>query len=281
MSRLAALVLVVVASSAGAVVIRDDVEDSKHRLAASAFPSLADLPVEGHGVLIAPQWVVTVAHAVAWQPHMKVLVVNGSPRAVEKLVFHPGYKKLPQEMIDAAMKSGDASAAMDFLASSDDIALVKLVSPIRDVAPAKIYQGPSLGKVVRIVGKGATGTGRAGHDPAGPNRTDLRHAFNVVSVSEGRWISYIFDKPPGALPLEGMAGNGDSGGPLLVGVGHHSQVAGLTSWKRVDGNPGTFRPGKYGQINFGVRLAHYADWIKATMASGSPTEKHRAAAAPG
>ncbi len=275
MSRLGVLLLLVLVSSAGAVVIRHDVSDFKYRVAASSFPSLVDLPVEGHGVLIAPQWVVTAAHAVAWQPQLKFVVVDGSPRAVNKLIFHPGYKQLPLEMIEAAMKSGNASAAMKFLASSDDIALVKLAAPVTDVASAKIYRGSSLGKVVRLIGKGATGTGALGHDPDGPNRTNLRHAFNLVTLSQGRWLAYVFDGPPNALALEGMAGNGDSGGPLLVAVDNEWHVAGLTSWKRVDGNPATFRPGKYGQINYGVRLGHYLGWIEATTASGSAAKRQR------
>lgn len=267
MSRLAVFLLLLAAGSAGAIVIRDDVEDSGYRVAASEFPALADMPTEGHGVLIATQWVVTAAHAVAWQPEMKVVVLDGSPRAVEKVVFHPGYKKLPSELVDAAMKSGDASAAMEFLASSDDVALVKLVSPVADVVPAAVFRASPVGKQIRIIGKGATGTGAMGHSPHGPNRTDLRHAFNVVDTSDGRWLSYVFRRPPDALPMEGAAGNGDSGGPLLIAVADGWQVAGLTSWKRVDGKPAEFHPGKYGQINFGVRLAHYLDWIEATMAS--------------
>jgi hypothetical protein len=210
--------------------------------------------------------VLTAAHAIAWQPNIEVIVLNGAPRAVEKIVFHPGYKKLPQDIIDSAMKSGDASAVVEFLASSDDVALVKLASPVTDVVPVKIYRGSALGKVVQIVGKGATGTGAMGHDPMGPNRTDLRHAFNTVSTSEGRWLSYVFDGPPTALPLEGIAGNGDSGGPLLVAVGDEWQVAGLTSFKRVDGNAMTVRPGKYGQINYGVRLGNYLEWIETVIA---------------
>lgn len=42
-------------------------------------------------------------------------------------------------------------------------------------------------------------------------------------------------------------------------------VPGLTSWKYVDGNPATFRPGLYGQTSYGVRLAHYVEWIEATI----------------
>lgn len=269
MSRLALFLLLAVTCNAGAIVIRDDVDDARYRVAASAFPALADLPTEGHGVLIAPQWVVTTAHAIDWQSRMKVIVVNGTLRAVERLVFHPGYRKLPQAMIDAAMQSGDASAAMAFVASSDDIALVKLASPVTDVAPAKIHDGALPGKTVQIVGKGATATGATGHEPNGPNRTDLRHAFNTVSSSKGRWLSYVFDSPPNALPLEGMAGNGDSGGPVLIAIGDQWHVAGLTSWKHVDGNPATFRPGRYGQISHALRLGHYLEWIKATMSTES------------
>lgn len=280
MSRFALLLLLPVAYNAGAVVIRHDVDDSQYRVAASAIPALADLPTEGHGVLIAPQWVVTAAHAVAWQADVKVVVLDGTPRAVDRLVFHPGYKKLPQEMMDAAMKSGDASAAMAFIASSDDIALVKLASPVTDVTPATIHDGDLLGKTVRIVGKGGTATGVTGHEPNGLNRTDLRHAFNTVSRSKGRWLSYVFDSPPDALPLEGMAGNGDSGGPVLVAVGDQWHVAGLTSWKQVDGNPITFRPGKYGQASHALRLGHYLEWIKATIAADGATTKS-AAEAPG
>ncbi len=281
MSRLAPFLLLAVACSAGAVVIRNDVSDSEYRVAASAFPALVDLPTEGHGVLIAPRWVLTAAHAVAWQPHLEVIVLNGAPRAVEKIVFHPGYKKLPQEIIDSAMKSGDATAAMEFLALSDDIALLKLASPVTDVAPVKIHRGSALGKVVQIVGKGATDTGAKGHHPHGPNRTDLRRAFNTVSASEGRWLSYVFDAPGTALPLEGIAGNGDSGGPLFVAVGAEWQVAGLTSFKRVDGNPMTVRPGKYGQLNYAVRLGNYIEWIEAVIARDGAAERQRSAEAPG
>lgn len=268
MSRLILLLVLAAAGGAGAVVIRDDVSDSHYRWAASEFAPLVDLPIEGHGVLIAPRWVVTAAHAVAWQPGVEVVVLNGAPRAVEEVIFHPGYKKLPQELVDDALKSGDASAIVEFLAASDDIALVKLAAPVTDVAPAKIFLASAAGMQIEIVGKGATGNGAVGHSPHGPNRTDLRRAFSTVSTSDGRWLSYVFRQAPSALPLEGSAGNGDSGGPLLVKAGEERQVAGLTSWKGASDNRLISQPGKYGQINYGLRLAHYLVWINATMAAG-------------
>lgn len=267
MFRLTLLLLLATTGSAGAVVIRDDAGDAQYRVAASEFPALVDLPTEGHGVLIAPQWVVTAAHAVAWQSGLEVVVVNGAPRAVEQVVFHEGFRKLPQALVDTSMKSGDAAVISDFLASSDDIALLKLASPVTDAAPVKVFRDSPVGKQVQIVGKGATGTGAMGHSPHGPNRTDLRRAFNEIAASEGRWLRYTFRRPPDALPLEGAAGNGDSGGPLLVAVDDEWQVAGLTSWKRVDGNPKEFCPGMYGQVNVAVHLAHYLDWIEATIAT--------------
>lgn len=272
MTRLMMLLLLVGTSTAGAVVIRDDVPDLKHRMAVSDFPALADMPGEGHGVLIAPQWVVTAAHAVTWQSSVDVVVVGGAPRAVSRMIVHPGYRKLPQSVIDAAIKADDSGAITRFLASSDDIALLQLAEPVRDVAPARIYSGPELGQVIRIMGRGATGKGSDGHHLHGPNRTDLRHGYNRIDSSEGRWIEYTFDPPPAALPLEASAGNGDSGGPILIAVGSEWRVAGITSWKRVEGSIAKFRPGRYGQVNVGLRLAHYDEWITKTIAVGGATD---------
>ena len=90
--RHAALLLLLSSFSANAVVIRDDVPDLQYRMAASEFPALADVPGEGHGVLIAPEWVLTAAHAVTWQQRIDVVVVGGTPRAVSRVVLHPGIR---------------------------------------------------------------------------------------------------------------------------------------------------------------------------------------------
>ncbi|WP_363796590.1 trypsin-like serine protease [Lysobacter firmicutimachus] len=271
--RAAALLLLLVSSGAGAVVVRDDVPDLRYRMAASEFPALADMPGEGHGVLIAPQWVVTAAHAVSWQHAVDTVDVGGTPRAVRRIVVHPGYKQPPQAMIDAALKSGDWDAFFAFAATSDDIALIELSEPVRDIAPVRIYRGSALGKLVRIMGRGATGTGSTGHSLRGPNRTELRQGYNRISVSETRWIGYAFDAPPKALPLEASTGSGDSGGPILVAVGKQWQIAGVAAWKRGQVEGTELRPGRYGEISYGVRLGNYARWMEETMATGGDSGK--------
>lgn len=266
MIRSLLLVLLAASSTAGAVVIRADVDDAKYRIPASEFPALVDMPGEGHGVLIAPQWAITAAHTVPGNADLKQINLNGMPRDVERVVRHPGYRTLPQELINQAMASGEAMLIVVFLASSDDVALIKLKKPVTDIAPVALYrQGNEAGQVVSIVGKGATGTGVLGHDPAGPNRTELRRASNRITSAHDRWLCYVFDEPPAALPLEGMLGNGDSGGPVLVQSEGRPLLAGLASWKVVQGHVMTARPGRYGQTACNVRISHYVEWIEGVM----------------
>ncbi len=261
MSRLLFLALLAVPFSASAIVVRDDVDDSKYRVPASEFPALADLPGEGHGVLIAPRWVVTAAHAVTWQSQIRQVTINGIPRDVERLVIHPGYKKPPQKLLDQALATWDWTLFRALLSSSDDIALLELAQPIADIAPAAINEGDDeFGQVVKIMGKGATGNGATGYEFSDSHRTELRRAYNKITSADGRWLCYIFDKPSDALPLEGGSGSGDSGGPILVQTGKDWLLAGLTSWS--DAQSAIRTPGRYGQVSCNVRLSHYRDWIE-------------------
>ncbi|MEJ7804556.1 MAG: trypsin-like serine protease [Telluria sp.] len=266
MFRLLFLSLLVASFSANAIVIRADVNDAKYRVPASELPALVDLPGEGHGVLIAPQWVITAAHAITWQSEIKHVTINSIARTVERLVIHPGYKKPPQKLSDQALATWDWTLFKVLLSSSDDIALLKLAQPVTDVAPVVIdKRDDEYGHVIKIVGKGATGNGETGYEFNSSHRTELRRAYNKVSSAHGRWLCYVFDKPSDALPLEGGSGSGDSGGPILIQAEKDWLLAGLTSW----GDPqSTIRvPGRYGQVSCNVRLSHYKEWMAGVMSA--------------
>ncbi len=261
---LAALLL---STGAGAIVIRDDVDDTKYRIGSNEFPALADLPGEGHGVLISDRWIVTAAHAVTWQSHIKQVVINGLPRQVERVVVHPGYAKPPQALLDQSLQSWDWTLFRASLWASADIALIQLAEPVSDIAPMTPYaQGDEHGRLLQVVGKGATGNGVEGYAFDSPRRTALRRAYNRVSSAHGAWFCYTFDTPAQALPLEGSSGSGDSGGPVLISTDGGWRLAGLTSW--IDPQSTVRRAGRYGQVSCNVRLSHYKDWIDRVMAGG-------------
>lgn len=264
MPRVLLCTLLMLSFSVSAIVIRHDVDDSKYRIQAAEFPAFADMPVEGHGVLIAPQWVVTAAHAVTWQAEIKQIMVGGIPRTVERIEIHPGYKAPPKQLLEQALTTWDWTLFRVLLASSDDIALLKLAMPIIDVAPVPIFSGTSeFGNIVKVIGKGATGNGMSGYEFSSPKRTELRRAYNRVSSADGRWICYIFDSSADALPLEGGSGNGDSGGPVLIEDKTGWLLAGLTSWTDLQSMSRT--PGRYGQVTCNVRLSHYQEWIQGVI----------------
>lgn len=268
MTRVLLIALLIASTPASAIVIRDDVEDSKYRISPSEFPALADMPGEGHGVLIAPEWIVTAAHAITWQSEIKQVMVNGVARDVERIVIHPGYKKPSQELLDQGLSTWDWTLFRASLSASDDIALIKLATPILDVAPVPLNRSErEFNETVEIIGKGATGKGDAGYQFSDPHRTDLRRAQNKITSAYGRWLCYLLDEPSEALPLEGGSGSGDSGGPVLVRSGENWSLVGLTSW--VDPQSTVRVPGRYGQISCNVRVSHYAEWIESVISEHS------------
>lgn len=266
MIRFLLLALFAISSTASAVVTRDDIDDSKYRVPASEFTPLVDLPGEGHGVLIAPQWVITAAHAISWQSEIKQVTINGITRDVERLVIHPGYKKPPQELLDQALATWDWTLFRVLLSSSDDIALLKLAQPVTDVSPVAVNKSDGeFGQIIKIIGKGATGNGVTGYEFSSSHRTELRRAYNKVTSAHGHWFCYMFDRPSDALPLEGGSGSGDSGGPILIQAEKDWLLAGLTSW--ADPQSAIRTPGRYGQFSCNVRLSHYKDWIEGVISA--------------
>lgn len=274
-----AFCLLAVSTAVGAVVIRADVDDAKYRVPASAFPALVDMPGEGHGVLIAPQWVVTAAHATPMQMQgmENDVSIGGVARKVKRVITHPGYKKVPDQLIKEVLAAGDLTKLHAFLDSSDDIALIELTSPVTDVTPVPLYRGnKEVGMTAELVGKGATGNGAKGQDSHSSHRTVLRHAFNVIVGDDARYVWYRFDTPTSALPLEGITGNGDSGGPLFIQDGSSRQLVGLASWSKYPPDHPflkTWTPdrplveGLYGEIVHAVRISNYIPWIEGLISA--------------
>lgn len=267
MNRYLLLVLLAISSIANAVVIRSDVDDCEYRIPASAFPALADMPGEGHGVLIAPQWVLTAAHAAPMPGMDGTVSIAGIEREVERVIIYPTYTRLPEALVQEALASGNPGKIHQFLAASDDMALIKLAAPVVNVAPVPLYRGnEEVGKIVQLIGKGATGNGADGQLSHGSHRTLLRRAFNAITGAGTRYLWYQFDPPPSGLPLEGILGSGDSGGPVTIGGKGNEQLVGLGSWsKSAPGNG--LRLGLYGQVVYNVRVSRYLPWIDCVISA--------------
>lgn len=275
--------LLLAAMAAHAVVIRHDVQNAKYVVSNNDLPALVDLPMEGHGVLIAKQWVVTAAHATLAMRTISgfdYVVINGKRRHVEKIVLYPDYatslitwNELFKKMKSMGVTAWMAEYASD-RASMHDIALIELSVPVEDVRVADIYRRQDeQGRIAEIYGKGATGSDLHGADPKAPHRGELRKAYNRITSAENQWLVYTFDCGAKALPLEGVVAGGDSGGPLLIKDDGVWKLAGLAHG--LDGNEkdvlttraGTFRQGICGQNFSNSRISFYADWIDSVLAS--------------
>ncbi len=265
MARRLLLALAALPFAAGAVVIRHDVDDARYRIDAAVLPALADMPGEGHGVLIAPRWVLTAAHAAPMEGMGAALAIDGKRYGVDRVFLHPGFKRMPDALGTEALATGSPSKIHAFLASSDDIALVRLAAPVSGVRPVALYRGAGeAGQVATLIGKGATGNGAIGLLPGGSHRTLLREANNTITGGNDRYLWYRFDAPPQGLPLEGVLGSGDSGGPLLITVGGSQQLVGLGSW--ISAVPEhALDAGFYGQMIYNARVSRYIDWIERVM----------------
>jgi hypothetical protein len=258
---LLAIGLALVCLNAQAIIMRHDVSDDKYKVAASEFPALVDLPIEGHGVLIAPAWIITLASAVA-NKDIHEVTINGRPRAVARIVIHPGYKPTPREYY-----SGDATPLLLFERDLDDIAMIELKDPVSDVAPALLYRGEDeRNEVVEILGKGATGNGLIGQYSTASYRGELHRAYTRVESADGHWIKLRFQTKREAEPLEGMPGNGDEGGPVLMKIHGTLTMVGLMWRLYAAGNLANYRYFVYEDETYEVRISHYAPWMDKVMA---------------
>jgi hypothetical protein len=88
----------------------------------------------------------------------------------------------------------------------------------------------------------------------------LRQVTNRVDDVEASWLRLRFDAPPDGTALEGVGGEGDSGGPALLRVGAELRVAGVSSRQDHDGPLGT-----YGCIEHYARVSPHVTWIRSVV----------------
>jgi secreted trypsin-like serine protease len=269
----AASVLVLMAPPAVAIIMRHDVDDARyialgnqHRgaLVQLGLPSSEDhapMLYSGMGTLIAPDWVVTAAHAAEYMQQ------NPPPEGVQRFVYYKGRGYAVDQIITHPQYDGDTYA--------NDIALIHLGRAVRAPEPACLYEHQDeQGRVVTLVGTGFAGNGRDGprEDPDGM----LRGATVRVDTAEATQLTWRFHAPSdrAATPLEGISGPGDSGGPAFITTSAGDCIAGVSSNQRIEveldpnGHPLPNQgEGRYGVIEVYTRVSQYLPWIRATMAA--------------
>jgi tetratricopeptide (TPR) repeat protein len=157
---------------------------------------------------------------------------------------------------------------MDFQKTDKDIALLKLTKNVTGVKPIQLYRGgDEKGKKITAYGKGATGNGLIGAQLETAGTGVMNKFTNIISKVTDKWLFYRFDKSPEALPLEGMTGSGDSGGPAIIIENDTPYLVGLHSWHTYEGDMSNYQPALYGQSGVLVRVSGYQDWIKSVINS--------------
>lgn len=220
-----------------AIVIRHDVKDERYKINKNTIPQLATFYFDGaHGTLIEPSWVITAAHATFCVNPGSSILINGNLATVKRVFIHKKYTP----------------------GKSHDIALVQLQEPVTGIIPFAINtDAHEVDKTLWFVGIGGTGNGLSGQTIDNyENKGVMRRAQNKVTVATGPLLKFKFDEGSEALPLEGVSGGGDSGGPAFMLLDNLGIVYGVSS--RVEGGD----IGRYGVTEVYSRISYFVPWIK-------------------
>ena len=235
----AAILFPILGGPALAVVSRDDRKDAELLRLGARFDAAGRVLPDGGCTLIAPTWALTAAHVAASLHAGSQVQFGDDIYAIKRIVIHPkgvSPRGRPPEV---------------------DLALLELTAPVEGVAPLPLYRGSmELGKPVYIVGYGDFGTPARGLTHADGRR---RAVGNIVDDAGPRRIFLKFDAPPHGVPMEGVGGPGDSGGPALIEESGKLFLAGVSS-ASMDG-----KPGQYGVTDLYTRVSSYASWIDSSI----------------
>lgn len=230
------------------IITRHDKSDDEYIKFAQELPVTSSIikynSTDVAGTLITPEWILSAAHVAEHIKKDQKLILNKDSLIVEKVVIHPGW-----------LENG----------RPEDIALVKIKTPVSDRIPVKLYRDRNeTGKEVIVVGNGDYGTGLSG--PAG-NDGKFRAGTNLIDEVTNEYLIWGFEdpreNPEKVTRLEGISGPGDSSGPAFIQIGNKYYIAGISSGQSTSATGG--KEGLYGVTEYYTRVSSYLAWIEKTI----------------
>jgi trypsin len=212
------------------LILRHDRPDADSLAEEGDWPAIVSFfGGDGAATLVAERWLLTAGHTAANIPPEHCVAIAGGEIRITRVVAHP---------------------------DGVDLALVELERAVPGVEPIALYgRDDELGTEVVLLGRGDFGNGCDGVLGADQR---LRRVTNRISGVTDDWLQMSFDRPPGGTALEGVCGEGDSGGPALLELDGALAIAGVSSWQDHDGPLGT-----YGCVEHYARVSSRRGWIRA------------------
>ena len=279
------------------VVIRHDVNPTEYLACEADHPAVFQLqPASGVATLVAETWAITAAHCLYLlikdnyeEVPFKVQIADREHTIVDavyppecgaidevKMLFREARDHREDTNSDVFVES--VFTALEKGAGPHDIALLRLERPATHVKPIALYQNnDEVGQEVLMLGWGAFSTGEVGITQ-GYELDDgkFRQTRNVISRITNGMLAFDFDAPStvGALPLEGVNGPGDSGGPALISTEEGDKIAGISSYSSYPTEELDERARKggipiqmYGTVEHYTRVSSHLSWIQDVVRS--------------